>query len=108
MKSNKTKTPGLTECIQMEFQNVVYSYAISSIITEAIYLNFNRSTVTSLTCDVFDNSVWLSSLVSSTNSQVHNLQKLKNISLKAVNFFATKTKVTCLSERVFFHLYIPK
>ena len=42
------------------------------------------------------------------NSQVHNLQKLKNISLKAVNFFATKTKVTCLSERVFFHLHIPE
>ena len=42
------------------------------------------------------------------NSQVHNLQKLKNISLKAVNFFATKTKVICLSERVFFHLHIPE
>ena len=35
-------------------------------------------------------------------SQVHNFQKLKNISLKAVNFLATKTKVTCLSETVFF------
>ena len=43
-----------------------------------------------------------------TLRQVHNLQKLKNISLKAVNFFATKTKVTCLSERVFFHLHIPE
>ena len=40
-------------------------------------------------------------------SQVHNLQKLKNISLKAVNFFATKTKVTCLSERVFFIFIFP-
>ena len=44
----------------------------------------------------------------SISSQVHNLQKLKNISLEAVNFFATKTKVTCLSERVFFHLHIPE
>ena len=45
----------------------------------------------------------------SLTSQVHNLQKLKNISLKAVNFFATKTKVICLSERVFFfHLHIPE
>ena len=39
-------------------------------------------------------------------SQVHNFQKLKNISLKAVNFLATNTKVTCLSESVFFHLHI--
>ena len=44
------------------------------------------------------------------NSQVHtcNFQKLKNISLKAVNFLATKPKVTCLSETVFFHLHIPE
>ena len=42
------------------------------------------------------------------NSQVHNLQKLKNISLKAVNFLATKTKVTCLSERVIFYPHIPE
>ena len=35
-------------------------------------------------------------------SQVHNFQKLKNISLKAVNFLATKPKVTCSSETVFF------
>ena len=41
-------------------------------------------------------------------SQVHNFQKLKNISLKAVNFLATKTKVTCLSETVFFYLHIPE
>ena len=34
------------------------------------------------------------------NSQVHNFQKLKKISLKAVNFLATNTKVTCLSESV--------
>ena len=40
-------------------------------------------------------------------SQVHNLQKLKNISLKQLTFF-TKTKVTCSSERVFFHLHIPE
>ena len=40
------------------------------------------------------------------NSQVHNFQKLRNISLKAVNFLATNTKVTCLSESVFFHLHI--
>ena len=39
-------------------------------------------------------------------SQVHNFQKLKNISLEAVNFLATNTKVTCLSESVFFHLHI--
>ena len=43
-----------------------------------------------------------------TNSQVHNFQKFKNISLKTVNFLATKTKVTCLSETVFFHLDIHK
>ena len=36
------------------------------------------------------------------NSEVHNFQKLKDISLKAVNFLATNTKVTCLSESVFF------
>ena len=43
------------------------------------------------------------------NSQVHNLQKLKKIyHLKQLTSFATKTKVTCLSERVFFHLHIPE
>ena len=42
-----------------------------------------------------------------TISQVHKLQKLKKISLKTVNFFATKTKVTCLSERVFFIFIFP-
>ena len=42
------------------------------------------------------------------NSQVHNFQKLKNISLKAVKCSTTKTKVTCLSETVFFHLHIPE
>ena len=42
------------------------------------------------------------------NSQVHNFQKLKNISLKAVNFLTTKSKVTCLSETVFFHSHIPE
>ena len=41
-------------------------------------------------------------------SQVHNFQKLKNISLKAINFLATKPKVTCFSETVFFHLHIPE
>ena len=42
------------------------------------------------------------------HSQVRNFQKLKNISLKAVNFLATKTKVTCLSKTDFFHLHIPE
>ena len=42
------------------------------------------------------------------DSQVHSFKKLKNISLKAVNFLATKTKVTYLSETVFFHLHIPE
>ena len=41
------------------------------------------------------------------SSQVHNFQKLKNVSLKAVNILATKTKLTCLSETVFFQLHIP-
>ena len=40
-------------------------------------------------------------------SQVYNLQKLKNISLTAVTFFATETKVTCLSERVFLIFIFP-
>ena len=42
------------------------------------------------------------------SSQVHNLQKLKNISLKAVNSFCIKNKSNCLSENVFFHLHIPE
>ena len=46
--------------------------------------------------------------ISAMNSQVHNFQKLKNISLKAVNFLATKTKVNCLGETVFFHLHVPE
>ena len=41
-------------------------------------------------------------------SQVHNFQKLKDTSLKADNFLATETKVTCLSETVFFHPHIPE
>ena len=48
------------------------------------------------------------SLQGAITSQVHNFQKLKNISLIAVNFLATKTKVTCLSETVFFHLHFPE
>ena len=40
-------------------------------------------------------------------SQVHNLQKLKKIHhLKQLIIFATKSKVTCQSESVFFHLHI--
>ena len=39
-------------------------------------------------------------------SQAHNLQKLKHISLKAVNIFVTNTKVTCLSESVHLHPHL--
>ena len=59
-------------------------------------LNFNDPVCKIHNCDII------------SNSQVHNFQKLKNISLKAVKFLATKTKVTCLSETVFFHLHIPE
>ena len=61
------------------------------------------------TCDCLNNyltTLELEELDDFLNSQVHNLQKLKNISLKELTFLATKTKVTCLRETVFFHLHI--
>ena len=56
------------------------------------YLQVRRPTI----------KAWMS--LNFVNSQMHYLQKLKNISLKAVNYFRKKSKVTCLSESVFFHL----
>ena len=79
---------------------------------QLIFLTFNPAYISrninyELFC-LYDNSVVCSKTTVAIYSQVRNLQKLKNISLKAVNFFATKTKVTCLSECVFYHPHIPE